>query len=126
MAAITWADVEAHDATVQAAAVAASVQNDILDVINDYLDVNLFGGEDSAKTRLLRILLATHMAVMHLRQTGGGNTGAVVSESGGGLSRTYSVSSSAALGDSNLGLTPYGQMYLELINTSSARGPFNV
>ena len=115
MAAIIWADVEAH--APELSLVGATAQDDILAYVNDAFDVEVFGGEDTAKTRLARIYLAAHMGT--ITNSGGGATGPVTSESAGGLSRTYGEIDV----DGSMESTSYGELLSELIRSSAARAP---
>lgn len=93
----------------------------LLEYVNE-LDFTGFG--DSAQTvRMARIFLAAHMGLMNNRSTTGA-AGPVISESAGGLRRSYAqVSTSASL---NLNSTMYGQLYLNVIGSSLAHGPIIV
>lgn len=116
MADIAWnPDVIAVAPELSTAAVAAQIA--ILAHVNTDLDVSMFDGEGGPMTRLARMYLAAHFGT----QIGAGaSAGAVVSESAGGLSRSYA---SVASSESSLGSTAYGRLYLSLANVSFARLP---
>ena len=116
MSAITWSNVTdfaANLSTVDADAAAA-----ILAYANSVLDVSLFGGEDGATLRLLRIYLAAHLGTAGLRAASGAS-GPVVSESVGGIARSYAVAAAAT--DTELQSTAWGQAYLTMLRGSPAR-----
>jgi hypothetical protein len=91
----------------------------ILDYVNVALDVSIFGGEESPKLRLARIFLAAHFATVS-KQGGVGAAGPVISESAGGLSRSYALLSASSSGFSG---SSYGDQYLALIRSTVARAP---
>ena len=80
--------------------------------------INTFKGFkcDPALKRMALIFLAAHLGSMASSTGSSGATGPVVSESAGGLKRTYGVSSSSTTSD--LGQTPYGIQYLAIIGMS--------
>lgn len=114
MASIVWDDVIAH--APELSTVGSTAQDDILAVANEVLDVTQFGGEDAAKTRLARIYFASHFATID-SQGSSGATGAVVSETVGGLSRAY-ASVSASGTDPLWDRTPYGQAFRALLRAT--------
>ena len=118
MAAIDWDDVVSHAPELSTTDVDA--QDDILDHVNTALVVAKFGGESSGRLKLARIYLAAHLASVS-GQGGVGVAGPVTSETAGGLSRTYAVLSATA--QQELQGSTYGQLFLDLVRTSSARGP---
>lgn len=113
MAAITWADVIALAPEV--ATIPLGAQTDILAYVNSQLNVVTWGGEDSIQLRLGRIYLAAHLATITV--FGGSGAGPVVSESAGGLSRSYAQASTSGA------RTGYQDMFLELLRRTPARLP---
>lgn len=117
MAAVTWADIVAVSSPLSA--VTLQQQTDLLAWVNKSF-AEVFDGEDGIKTRLARIYAAAHMASL----PGSGEQrpgGAVVSESRGGLSRSYSAPPVQS-GDW-WALTQWGQRYLLLLAGSKAMWP---
>lgn len=94
-------------------------QNLILAYVNDAFNTDSF---KTASLKLARIYLAAHLATMS-SQGGVGAAGPVISESAGGLSRTYADLASAS---GSFAGTPYADMLNWLIRTSKARYPFAV
>lgn len=121
MAFVTWADVVTLLPAPELAEVSLVTQGEILAYVHETLNVSRLGGEDSARLRRARMLLAAHMA-----STGGSGgdviAGPVISETTGGISRTYAQ---VVSGDGYEGTT-YGQELARLIRTSAARIPFLV
>lgn len=113
MAPITWADVSAIAPEVTSVPVAA--QTDILAYVNTELNVTEWGGESSITLRLGRIYLAAHLGVTTAQ--GGASAGPVVSESAGGLSRSYANTSTTG------SRTGYQDMFKELLNRLPCRVP---
>lgn len=113
MAPITWADVTAIAPEVTSVSLAA--QADILAYVNTEFNAAEWGGEDSIRLRLGRIYLAAHFGVTTTQ--GGGGAGPVVSESAGGLSRSYAQASTSGA------RTGYQDMFLELLRRLPARCP---
>lgn len=120
MAAITWDDVTAGAPALSS--VDADEQTLILAYVNDLLDVTVFyGGEDGSVVKLLRVYLARHFAVGGTLG-GSGAAGPVISESAGGLSRTYAQQSASSLsGADDLDMTAWGRMARGIIRRSPAR-----
>lgn len=112
---ITWEDVVAHAASLST--FDGDAQDDVLDYVNDLLSETALGSARALK--LARIYLAAHFATLEVAAaTSATSAGPVVSETGGGLSRTYGQS----VGDaSRLGDTKYGQSYLSVVRLSPAR-----
>ena len=81
---------------------------------NGFFDVDNLGGEAADKLRIARINLAAHLATLHVN----GNGGAVISESIGGLSRSYQA---PVVNAGELGATSYGMIVQLMIGTSPAR-----
>lgn len=119
MADILWSDVT--DAITDLPTISASMQTAILGLVNKRVDGAVFDGEDGETTKLARIFLAGHLAVMSKRPARG-SAGPVTSESAGGLSRSYAQMTSA----SELALTAHGTAFSFLVRTSGARAPFVV
>lgn len=115
MASITWTDVTDHVAAMSS--VGTNARTNILAHVNTCLVVDEFGGESAAKLKLARIYLAAHFGEVELSRGAGGT---VISESAGGLSRTYAAPFQAT---SELGLTAWGRQFLALVRTSPSRAP---
>lgn len=121
MAAITWPDITG---TPPAAGIASELtalsdvpaQTLILLLVNTTgINVANFGGEDAVKTKMARILLAAHMATMFLRR---GISGAVSSQSEGGVSESYAnIVASPKTWDQ----TSYGSVLRTLVAGTPAR-----
>ena len=80
-------------------------------------------GDSNQTVRMARIFLAAHLGLLNQRSATGA-AGPVISESAGGLRRSYSqVSSSSTI---DLNSTMYGQLYLSIIGSSLAHGPLVV
>jgi hypothetical protein len=113
---VTWADVT--DFAPGLSTVAVEAQAAILAYVNG-LDPSL-GGDSATMTaagRLARVYLAAHFGTVTKR--GLGAAGGLVSQSAGGLSRSY-----AGLTDSrSLASTTFGALYLSIIDASPARAP---
>lgn len=120
MAAILWSDVEAI--AVELADVPIAAQTLYLDLANKFLNVNMFDGEDGPRVKLARIYLAAHFATLD-RQRGTATAGPVISESRGGLSRSYANLFQTSNGPGLFGSTAYGMNYEALVRTSGARWP---
>jgi hypothetical protein len=116
MADIVWNDVTA--VAPELSTVSAGAQADLLSYVNTHVDPAKLGGVGSPKYRLARIYLAAHMATMS-SQGGVGVAGPVISESAGGLSRSYALLNA----QSGFSGSTYGDMYRHLIRTSAARAP---
>lgn len=120
MTAITWSDVTNKAA--ELADVAVDAQTDYLALANTFLNVSMLDGEDGPRTKLARIYLAAHFATLD-RLRGTSIAGPVVSESRGGLSRSYANLTQMSLASGLFGQTTYGQNYATLVRTSRARWP---
>lgn len=121
MAAVTWADLVSVVAAMSAAD--PIVQADILALVNVGFPAlpEVFDGESGIKTRLARIYIALHFASL----PGAGDqraAGAVLSESRGGLSRSYQGPAQAG-GDTVWNDTQWGRRYLQLLRGSRAVWP---
>ena len=112
MAAIIWTDVVAL--APELSTTSTTTQTDVLGYANQALNVALYGGEAATSTRLARIYLAAHLAALAKLGTGG----ALLSESVGGMSRSYA----APMTKSRLSLTSYGAAFLLLLPPQT-RGP---
>jgi hypothetical protein len=117
VAAITWDDVTAIAPELED--VELEAQTIILASANTSLNACAF---KPANLTLARILLAAHMATMTVMSGGESATGAVLSETVGGISRTYSDASSVGAVGGNSG-SAYGDQLAYLIRTSRARWP---
>lgn len=120
MAAIAWADVTAM--APELATVDVGAQVTILAHVNAALSVSTFGGEAAPKLRLARILLAAHYGT-GVASGGAAPAGPVVSESDGGLSRTYAQPGGGDSAGSAWASTSYGRELAALIRSSAARLP---
>lgn len=121
MAAIIWTDVTSYPGASGLSTVSVPAQTVILAYVNGVLDVSLFpDGEDGATTKLLRILMAAHMATAGV-VAGSGAAGPVVSESVGGIARSYANLAATA---SDLSSTVYGLTYDMMLNGTAARVGF--
>lgn len=122
MATIIWDDVVAHAA--QLSTLDVDARNAILAHVNTALVPKKFGGESSPKLKLARVYLAAHLATVGPASGGTITAGPVTSETVGGVSRTYAnLASASAESQAQLQGSTYGQLFLELVRTSSARGP---
>lgn len=113
MAAITWTDVT--DVAKELTTVSVGAQTAILLLVNDFLDVGTWGGEDSQKLKMGRVFLAAHIATLSAKRKG--KAGTVSSEAAGGLSRSYQSLATATA----LSLTSYGDLYTMLAKSTAAR-----
>lgn len=120
MSTILWADVTGFTGALASVPVAA--QTIILDIVNGYFDVALFNGEDSLTLKMMRILLAAHIASSgSIVEGGSGGAGSVVSESGGdGLSVTYATAT-LVVASNQWSETPYGRQLSQMVRESPAR-----
>jgi len=120
---ITWSDVEEVATELADDVVTPGAQALILGYVNKALSVKKFTDE---ALKLARVNLAAHIATMSAAEsdvTGGATAGAVVSESVGGIARTYAAIGAAA-GGTSLDDTSYGSVFAFLVRTSRARLPF--
>lgn len=115
---ITWDDVAEVATELADDAVDPGAQDTILAYVNDAFNPNAF--KDPAM-KLARILLAAHVATMTALSGGSGVAGPVLSESAGGLSRTYADLVSGT--SSGFTGTSYGDQLAFLMRTSRARWP---
>lgn len=118
MAAIVWSDVTSlPDAAL--ATISVLFQDLILEIVNTTgLNAANFGGENAAKTKLARVLLAAHFATMFLRR---GFAGVPASQSEGGVSESMAQ---ILQGPRALDLTGYGQALHALAAGTPARAGF--
>lgn len=89
--------------------------------------INTFEGLDCdpALKRMALIFLAAHLGTMSGSTGSSGATGPILSESAGGLKRTYAQASSSSASSSDLGQTPYGIQYLAILKMAPCiAGPF--
>lgn len=124
MAAVTWTDVVTKLPAPELADFPAGAedptlaQDDILAFVHETLTVSALGGEESARLRRARMLLAAHLATVGATD-GTVVAGPVISESTGRISRTYAQ----IVQDSDFSGSSYGQEFSRLIRTSPARLP---
>lgn len=113
-------DIEMEDVldfAAELSTVSANAWERILAFVNQITLTTLDSDEDRA---LARIYLAAHLA----KSTQGGSSlaaGPITSESVGGVRRSYGFV--AASSSSALTTTRYGQMYLEILNSTMVGGP---
>lgn len=117
MADITWDNVVAIASELVDVDPAAQVF--ILAHVNSAFNPAMFG---AAQYDLIRIYLAAHVGSYSLPEGTGFSAGDVVSETVGGISRTYAVVAAASSGD-GLDGTSYGTLYAFLMRTSRGRLP---
>lgn len=117
MAIIGWPDVTAH--APELSSIALNAQTDYLAMANTWVDVNAFDGEDGPKTKMARIWVAAHFATLD-KLRGTAIAGPVLSESRGGLSRSYANLTQMSMAAGLFGQTTYGQNYATLVRTSAA------
>lgn len=96
----------------------ATVQTDVLEHVNAYLNVACFGGESDIRLRLARVNLAAHFGTLF--SSGNAGHGQVLSEELGDMKRQYGKQ--AMFADSEYGSTKYGRMYLTVLRTANSRG----
>lgn len=119
MAAIDWPAVVG--AAPQMVAVSASFQADILNYVNGTLEVSLFGGEDSFKLRMARLMLAAHMGEVWIRRgQGGALTGETIAAQS--VASTWAAPYHGAAIDV-LETTSFGLEFLRLVATTGASLP---
>lgn len=125
MAAIVWADVVAHASVLSAVGLAQ--QTDLLALANERLNVEVFGGEDSATTRMARIYFAAHFAALPgagVAADGTATAGPVSSEETGGVKRAYAAIAAGGGADADgWDETYWGRRYKVLLRGSRARWP---
>jgi hypothetical protein len=125
MSAIVWSDVVTIASGLSG--IDGDAQDIILGYVNERHNVSLFGGEDSFELKLLRMMLAAHIASSATTEgsdeTAGG--GLVTGESIGKMSRSYTFGNmDAASSDAGLQTTGYGRQYRTMIRGSAARVGF--
>lgn len=114
---ITWDDVTDHAPELHSTS--SNARADILAFVNVYgFNVGRLGGEASSRLHLARIYLAAHLATIS-SHANVGRAGAVVSESAGGLSRSYAQDSSSG----RWGETGYGRALARVLNNPVLRMP---
>lgn len=119
MAPIIWTDVTDWDPSLTTSLITTNARTLILSVVNDMLNVNEFGGESDDRLKMARILLAAHFGELNRRRSNGAS-GAISSQSAGGLSRSYMTS---GLATREFGTTNPGQLFLAMLRASPARSP---
>ncbi len=129
MAAITWVDVVGVPGNPgpapELASVGTAAQELYLALANDFVNVAMFDGEDGGRTKLARVYIAAHFATLD-KLRGTSIAGPVISESRGGLSRSYANLTQMSMASGLFGQTTYGQNYATLVRTSRARFPITV
>lgn len=118
MAAINWANVLeiAPDAAATASltAVPVALQTHILAHVNtNGVAPAVFDGEDGAETGRARRYMAAHMATILTSGSGGSSmvAGPIISETEGGISRSYADHVAAAGSSSELDRSAYGSVF---------------
>jgi len=92
----------------------------ILAFVNDFTGLNL----DPSLRKLALCLLAAHLGVVSYNASSSDSTTAVVSESAGGLKRTYAQPIASASSTQELDRTDYGKQFLAIMKMSpTTRGP---
>lgn len=114
MASIDWTDVTGIAA--ELSTVSVEGQTTILDYVNEALDPDNFGGEDSAELKLARIYLAAHHGTISKRK---GNTAAAAKKVGP-LSLSYFAASES------MQQTSYGRDFAKMVKKTVARLPLVV
>lgn len=118
MAAITWADVVALDAALASAPTA--LQTVVLTFVHETVGVHALGGEESARLKMARSLLAAHFAAVFRQISDGQATGPVTSRSIGGISKSWIA---GQMTDDGLQRTGHGSLYLFVVrNAPRAQG----
>ncbi len=118
MADITWTHVTDHAPGLTG--VSGAAQIDILDLVNNLLEVDLFGGEDATKLKLARVYLAAHMGQLWKdSQTGGGSAGPALLKELGDMKTQY-ASGFGTFSAETYGTTRYGQQFVALRRTTLA------
>ncbi len=113
MAVVVWNDVVTKLPAAELASVPAPAQDDILAFVHETLNVKALGGEDSARLRRARMLLAAHLA--HVTGSGGSvAAGPVISESTSRISRTYAQ----VMTSSDFSGSSYGEEFSRLVRTA--------
>lgn len=116
---ITWRDVIAVAS--ELSAVDEEAQFDLLAYVNNALAVAEFGGEGAPALKLARVYLAAHMATIGPASSGAAVAGPVISESAGGLSRSYALVGGVTSG--SFDTSAYGRVFADLVRRSPARAP---
>ena len=114
MAPIAWSDVVGYAA--QMSAVSATAQQLILDYVNITMSVVNFGGEDTPKTKLARVLLACHLGACG--PIGGATAAILTGESEGELSVSYTLPPIPIGADPFWSRTGYGLSYYAMLKSS--------
>lgn len=114
---ITWDDVLAIASELEDVPEAA--QTLVLEHVNSALKESMF---TPASLKLARCYLAAHLGTFALPDASASGSGDVVSETVGGISRTYSAVAGAT-SFAGINATTYGDLYLMLLRASKARIP---
>jgi hypothetical protein len=117
MAAIVWSDVT--DLVSEMSSVPLAAQPIILSLVNSYLAVDKWGGEDAPKLKTARIYLAAHLGTFARPGAAGAGAGPVISESEDDVSRAYASFNLPGLDvDPLYDTTPYGRAYRWLMRSN--------
>lgn len=112
MAAIVW-DPDVIAGAASLSAVASEEQDGILETVNAFFNVRVWGGEDAPKLKRARIYMARHLGELVLRALAGAAGGAVSSETIGASS--FSIAYEQLAQDADvLKTTSHGQALLAL------------
>lgn len=114
MAAIIWTDVT--NVAPELASISVGAQTLFLAVANTALKVSVWGGEESPRLKLGRVLFAAHLASPTASGTGGSG-GPVRREEVDDIVREFQTQGSAA---GTLGATTYGAMLRTLMRMNGA------
>lgn len=118
MAAIEWHEVVDHYPALSTFDVHAG--DDVVAFVNETVNVDAFGGEDSYKTKLARIHLAAHFAA--IASTSALSGGPVKRRRVGDIEEEFATSSSPSDSE-GMTQTAGGRAYLALLRSSLARVP---
>jgi hypothetical protein len=127
MADIVWNDVLAIAS--ELSTVPAGAQTVILGYANEHYKSDYFGGETSFEFKLLRMLLAAHLASATTTEgSAGASTGGLVTaESLGGIARQYTYAGlDLSSSDAALQTTAYGRQVRSMVRSSPARVGFAI
>lgn len=122
---ITWSDVIAF--APQLTSLSTTAHAVIVAFANASFSPDLFGGEGSPTLRMARLCMAAHLAsTFPAKDAGTGAVDALVaSESVGGVSRSYTYTTSASVtGDASLQSSSFGRMIVTILQSSPARVGF--
>lgn len=96
-----------------------------VDVLNHVNQISLRSVDSDYDRRLARIYLAAHI-LYKIKTSKTGAVGPIVSESAGGVKRSYAPMIASSTTSGSLGTTTFGQEYLDILASSQVNGPFVV